>query len=795
LQRAPEQVLIPRESPSLEKYVGTSVRRKEALPLLFGEGLYTDDIELPVKLYHAAFLRSTYAHARIRSIDSSKALKLKGVVSIFTGEDFRRYKMGYWNHLSTIRKPDRFPLAVGKVRYNGEPVALVIATDKYIAEDALDLISVDYEPLEAIVDPIKSLENNSTRVYEEYPDNIIASETYRTTENLIQEIEACPVVIKETLRNGRTSPAPLEPRTHLAYFNGDEFRIWSCSQCPHLVRAYLAEVFDLSENKIRIFSPNVGGSFGPKTNLYPDEVALYAASLELEAAIKWIETRTEDLLTSGHERDQIHNVMAGFTSQGKLVGVYDQVIADVGTGGVFWTELLQLARSTTCLPGPYKFSLYGFDVKGVATNKAPWSANVGFGRPPGTFVIERLMDIAALKLGLDPSEIRRNNLVDKNDFPYRNPAGVTYDSGDYVKGLDKLLEMMNYEKIREEQRELRKRGVYIGVGFSVYCETSASAMGWFQSRGYDLAAHEKAIVRVGPTGKVTIFTGVADQGQGQKTVFAQVAADELRVDINDVEVVLGDTSQTPYSAGTFNSRSTVVVSNAIILASQKLAEKILRIGAFLLKQDPTNLEMRDGVLKDKVGTGKEISLAEISKVAYREAFRLPPGELPYLEEIGLYEPPINRNFISYGWHGSVVRVDNELGSFKVEKYFIVDDAGVIINPLTAEGQIYAGVIGQGFLQTFRELKYDQNGILLSSTFLDYTPPNVLEIPSVFELTRMITPSPSPGGLKGIGEGGAQGTPACLINAISDAVSPFGVKVTRLPIDWGELWEAITKPSR
>jgi aerobic carbon-monoxide dehydrogenase large subunit len=350
---------------------------------------------------------------------------------------------------------------------------------------------------------------------------------------------------------------------------------------------------------------------------------------------------------------------------------------------------------------------------------------------------------------------------------------------------------MEYDKLREEQRKLRERGLYIGIGLSVYCETSASSMSWFQGKGYDLAGHEKTVVRVGPTGKALVMAGSADQGQGQKTIFAQVAADYLGLTVENVEVVLGDTDVTPYSAGTFNSRSTVTVSNSIIMASKKIADKVRRIAAHELKVKPEEIILEKGtayVRND--GTKERMSYSEIAKIAYRMTTRLPPGEEPYLEEAALYDPPANRNFISYGWHGAVVRVDKNTGRVEVMKYYVLDDAGVIINPLTADGQVEGGVVGQGMLQTFRELKYDENGILLASSFLDYHPPTAPEIPIVFKLERMVTPSPTPSGFKGVGEGSAQGSPAALINAIADALIPLGVKVTKLPITWSDVWEAI-----
>ncbi len=778
--------------PQTEKYIGKPLRKKEALPLLIGKGTYTDDVELPGKMHHVTFLRSPYAHARIRSIDTSMAMALEGVTAVFTGENLRDIDLKYWADLPELRRPNRHPLALDKVKFQGEPVAVVAAEDRYTAEDALELIEVDYEPLPPITDPLKALDDKRNRVYEEFPDNVLSEEAYETSDNVLSKIDECPVIIEEEFKNGRTSPIPLEPRIHLAHFNGERLSIWASTQIPHMLRTYISETLGLSETKVRVIAPNVGGGFGPKCNIFPDEVALYAIALRLGVPVKWVETRTEHFLMAGHERDQIHKVRAGFTNEGRIVAVHDVVVADVGIGGVFWTELLQLARSTTCLPGPYRFKHYRFHVRGVATNKAPWSANVGFGRPPGTFVIERIMEIAANKLGIDPAEIRRINLVGRDEFPYRNPAGVTYDSGDYRNALEKLLRSMSYEDLRLEQAKLRNRDRFIGIGLSIYVETSASSMKWFQSRGFELAGQERVTVKVLPTGKIIVAVGAADQGQGQKTIFAQIAADELSANIDDIEVVQGDTDQTLYAAGTFNSRSTVTTGNAIVLASRKLVDKIKRIAAHLLDSKPEQIFIRNGVAQvlhsDTEDT--KLSLSEIAKIAYRFTWRLPSGELPYLEEVGMYDSPLDMNFMSFGCHGAVVEVDPQTGQIKVKKYFVVDDAGVIINPITADGQIEGGVICQGFLQTFNELRYDGNGNLLSSSLSDYSPPTSLEIPEQFVMNRTVTPSPSPLGAKGLGEGSAQGCPAALVNAISDALRPFGVQMNKMPVLWNEVWDKI-----
>lgn len=780
---------------TVKRYIGAPLKRKRAYYLVQGRGQYADDVEPPEGTLYVSFVRSPIARGKILRIDASKALKLEGVVKVFTGEDFRNITMGYWMHMPTMKEPVRRLLALGRVTYHGEPVAAVVAKDQYVAEDAAELVEVEYEPEEPILDPLEALKNPEKRVFPELEDNIQYADSYYSTPDLHEIIDRCDVVVEETLRYARSAPVTLEPRVQLASYDGEYMRVWSSTQYPHVLRTYISETLDIPENRIRVFALDVGGGFGPKSAVFSDDMTVFAIAKELKATVKWVPTRTEDLLTTGHERDQIHRVRAGFTRQGKLVALYDEIIADVGAGTTFWGEVQPVMVASVSVPGPYKFQHYGFEVKAVMTNKAPWSPNIGFGRPVAAFVMERIMDIAAKRLGMDPAEIRRINLVRKDEFPYKSPAGVIYDSGNYEGGLEKLLETMRYGELVKLRDELRKKGKYLGIGLGVYSEYTAPSSQRLQLiLGWEVGGYEKAVVKVTPNGKVVVSLGTKDMGQGHETIFAQIAADVLGVNVDDVYVFEGDTERDPYGFGSWASRSTVTAGNAIILAAQKVRKKVLRIAAHLLKEDESNLEISEGVIHSRVSS-KKITLREVATVAYRKPILLPPGEEPEIEEQAVYEPPSQTTVVSYAWHGAVVEVDPEIGQVKLLKYFVVDDAGVIVNPLSAEAQVQGTTLAQGIQQTLQEMKYDANGILLTSNFWNHVIITAKEVPDEFEVVHIESPSPTPGGFKGLGEGGAIGAPAALSNAISDALSPFGIEVTKIPISWEEIWELVKQKGK
>jgi carbon-monoxide dehydrogenase large subunit len=775
------------------KYIGKAIKRLEDINILKGKEKYTDDIELPVKTYYVSFYRSPVAHGIIKKIDYSDALKLRGVVAVVTGEQLKGIKMGYWMHMRNMKEPERYPLALNKVKYYGQPIAAVIAEDKYVAEDALEYIQVDIEKLPPLTDPIKALNDKTVKVNEDMEDNIIYYGKYSTHDNLIELInKTSDIIINETLTYGRTIAFTLEPRAQLVWYDGDRLNIWATTQFPHVLRNYVAETLNFPENKIRVIAPRIGGGFGPKSAVFEDEMALYAIALKTGLPLKWAETRSEHLALTGHERDQIHEITAGFAKDGKIIGIYDKIIADIGAYGGWWTEIQPVLVAAVSLPGPYKFNYYGYEIYAVATNKAPMTPNIGFGRPVAAYVMERLLDIAAEKLNIDPVELRMRNLVDKSEFPYRNPANVVYDSGNYKEALELLLSISNYKQLREIQTNYYKeKGKYIGIGIATYSEyTAPSSLRLQQALGWEVGGYEKARVMIDVNGKVIVRLATQDTGQGHKTVFAQIVAEELGVSLEDVEVVEGDTDSTPYGFGTWASRSITTAGNAIIIASRKLREKVLRIASHLLKSNASNLIIENGVIYDREDPNKKISLKELAKIAYRMPAMLPTGENIGLEEEGVYDTPYDRAIVSYSWHLALIELDPETLQFKLVKYYVVDDAGVIINPMTAEGQIIGSTLAHGYFQAISGVKYDNEGNLLTSTMLQYTPPNIEEIPGEFIVKDIETPSPTPGGFKGLGEGGAIGGTAAVANAIADVLRQFNVKLTKIPINSNEIYNLI-----
>ncbi|MEM0271412.1 MAG: xanthine dehydrogenase family protein molybdopterin-binding subunit [Thermoprotei archaeon] len=786
-----QEVVVPRleKAAHEERLIGKALRRKEDFELLTGRAAFTADVELPKKAYSVFFVRSPVSHAIITRIDTEEARRARGVVAIFTGEDLRDVKMGYWMHYPGMLEPVRGTLAYRKVRYQGEPVVAVVAENDYLAEDAAHLVSVDYEELPALTDPVKAMD--AQPIFDDLDTNVLLHDSYSSTKKVDEVLSTAPVKIDVTLYNGRTSPQTLEPRVHIAYFDGEWLTIWASTQFPHVVRTYVAECLGFPENRIRVIANHVGGGFGPKSSVFADEMALYAIALRLGVPVKWVETRTEHLLVTGHERDQIHHVRAGFTEDGILLALYDKIVADVGAGGTFWVEVQPAMVSSVSVPGPYKFEHYAFDLYAVATNKAPWSPNIGFGRPVAAFVMERVMDIAARKLGLDPAEIRRRNLVNKSDFPYRNPAGVVYDSGDYKLALEVLLDLLDYEELKKKKLgEGRER---VGIGISTYSEYTAPPSTRLQvNLGWEVGGYEKAVVRVDPTGKATVYLGVLSTGQSHATVYAQIAAQEIGLKLDDVRVIEGDTNTTPYGFGSWASRSMVTAGNAVILASRKVNNKIRRVAAHLLGTSPDNVVIRESVAIDSLNPDRKLSVGEIAKIAYRIPTKLPEGEEPGIEEYAIYEPPSNMAIVSYAWHGAVVRLDTETGVVRVDKYVVVDDAGVVVNPKTAEGQIHGPVVSQAFLQSFSELRYDDKGNLLTTSFWQYPPPTAEDAPLEFRVEHVTSPSPTPGGFKGMGEGGAIGGPAALMNAVADALGEHGSSITKVPMDWREIWSLLKK---
>jgi len=764
---------------SEQRMVGRNVKPRKDLQLLKGQGTYTDDLKLPSMLF-AAFHRSPYAHARIRNIDVTKAMELPGVAYVLTGRETTK-QLVTWMAKPGLRTPERLSLASDKVRYAGEPVVAVAAISRAIAEDAVELIQVDYEPLDVVVDAEKSMKSGAPLLYEDWGDNVIFHEEMKSpgTEEAFREAD---FIFKERLVSNRYSPTPIETRAMLASFDRTENRltIYASTQFPHALRTFLSQTLDFPENRIRVIAPKVGGGFGIKSAVFQDEVTTVILSMKLGRPVKWYEDRKEHLMTAGHERQQVHYVECAMKKDGTLLAVKDRAIADFGVSGTFWTEVQPAMLTVASIPGPYKLKNYDFDLWCVVTNKAPCGPHRGFGRPVAAYVIERMMDIAAKKLNMSPVEIRIKNMIDSRDLPWTTPIGVIYDSGNYKEVLQRTVKLAGYENLLAEKSKARRDGKFLGIGIATYVEYTAPASSRLQSAlGWAVGGWESCHLSADPSGKITAQLGMAGQGQAHETVFAQVISDNLGVKFDDILVEEGDTQHAPYGFGAWASRGTVTTGGACIKASRKLRDKVLLIAAHILKIAPEDLEMRDSKIYSRINPEKSVSFKEVADTALRFSSKLPEGMEPGLDVISFYEPDAPTT-CSYATHVVQVDVDPETGTVRLLKYFIVDDSGVLINPMTAHGQVH-GALAHGIGGAmFEDLFYGDDGQLLSSTFMDYLLPTAGEMPAVF-VDSIETPSLTLGGFKGLGEGAAIPTAAAITNAIDDALSAFNVKFLELPV--------------
>jgi aerobic carbon-monoxide dehydrogenase large subunit len=767
------------------KHVGTRTKRKEDPRLIRGLSTYVDDVKLP-GLLHVAIVRSIHAHARIKSVDVAAAQKLSGVVAVVTGEDVKD-KLGSVPcaaQIPGLKIPKHPVLAVGKVRYVGEAIAAVVANDRYIAQDAADLVEVDYDPLPAVVDPLKAVEPGSSLLHEEWKDNIAF-----TTKTEVGDVEkafreAEVPAIKQRLINQRLIPTALETRGVVAQFlPGDKMlTLWSSSQIPHLLRTQVAVMVGLPENHVRVIVPEVGGGFGSKLNVYREEGLLAYLAMKVGRPVKWTEGRRENFMATIHGRDQIDDVEIAVKRDGTILGLKLRVFADLGAYHQLLTPLIP-GLTGAMIVGCYRISDVSIETYGVFTNKMATDAYRGAGRPEATYLIERVMDLVSAELKLDPVEVRRRNFVPPEAFPYTTPTGLIYDSANYRKCFEKALEMVSYEQLREEQKNSRGQGKYLGIGISTYVEICA--MG--PSSGMPAGGWESATVRVEPTGNVTILTGASPHGQGQETTFAQIAADELGVDFDDIVVHHGDTAMVQYGVGTFGSRATAVGGTAVYLALQKLKDKMGKLANHLLKTDSSNFILEEGKVTLQGDSTKAMSFFDLAQAAYH-AKSLPPDMEPGLEATAFFEPS-NYTF-PFGAHIAVVQVDPETGEIQFRRYVGVDDCGRIINPLTVHGQIHGGIaqgLGQALLE---EAVYDENGQLITGTLMDYAVPKPTDLPW-FELDKTETPSPvNPLGVKGVGEAGTIGSTPAIVNAVVDALSPFGVRHLDMPLRSEKIWQAV-----
>lgn len=768
------------------KYIGKAMKRKEDPRLIQGLGHYVDDIALP-NMHHVSFVRSPYAHAKVRSVDTTRAKAAPGVVLVLTGQDVAGVvgPVPCAAVIPDMKQATRPVLATDRVRFAGEAVAMIVATDRYAARDAADLVEVDYEPLTAVVDPEKAITNGATVIHEQYKDNV----AYRWVlegGDLKKAFDEADKVVRQRMVNQRLIPVAMETRGVMADYKPGEQKltVWSATQIPHLLRTQVAAMLKTPEHSVHVIAPEVGGGFGSKLNVYPEEALVGYAAMKLGKPVKWIETRRENFQTAIHGRDQIDEVELAVKKGGTILGLRVKVIADLGAYYQLLTPLIPtLTGLMMC--GCYKIPAARMEVIAVLTNKMSTDAYRGAGRPEATYFIERIVDCAAAELKMDPVEIRRKNFPLPKEFPYATPTGLIYDSADYQTCLDVALKKSNYKKLREEQAAARKKGRLVGIGISTYVEICA--MG--PSSAMPAGGWESATVRVEPTGMVNIFTGSSPHGQGQETSFAQIGADVLGLTPDEVNVVHGDTAQVPYGIGTFGSRATAVGGTAVYKSLVKVRDKLAQIAGFLMKEEPEKLVFGGHAISVKGNAKKSMAFGEAVGAAYT-AKTLPPNVEPGVEATTFFEPS---NFtFPFGTHVCVVEIDPETGDVKLVKYVAVDDCGNVINPLLVEGQVHGGIVqavGQVLLE---ETVYDENGQLITGELTDYAIPRASDIPWI-ETDRTVTPSPvNPLGVKGVGEAGTIGATPALCNAVVDALTHLGVRHVDLPTKRERIWRLLHK---
>jgi carbon-monoxide dehydrogenase large subunit len=763
--------------------VGRPLRRQEDPRLVRGRGAYVGDLKLPGML-HLAVLRSPHAHARIVACDFAEAARMPGVFAILGRDDVAALPELPVLNLPKGQRQASYPiLPADKVLYVGQPVAAVVAESRYVAEDALERMRVTYEPLPAVTDVDQALAEGAPRLYDGWPDNVVSGREIRVGDPE-RGFAAAHAVVEGTFTMPRQAAAPLEGRALCASFDraGGELTVWASIQAAHQWRTVIAETLGLDESRVVVIVPDVGGGFGVKLHHYPEDVLACVATLRLGRPVTWIETRSEHFASTVHARQQRVRARVAFDAAGRILALESSVRGDVGahlhTKGpapIFVTGAL--------LPGPYDVRHYRARIEAVVTNKVPFGAYRAFGQQQCTFVMERLMDMGARRLGLDPAEIRRRNFVPADAFPYRSAGGYELDSGRYAEGLELVLRASRYRDLRERQARERAEGRLIGIGIACYVEfTGMGPSRIMAAMGNRQGGYETAVVRVDPSGHATVASGVIEIGQGIRSSMAQVAADVLGLPYDHVRVVLGHTEKCPYSSyGTAASRGAVVGGGSVLEAARMVKTKLTRIAAHLLEAAEGDIEVADGHYRVRGVPGRGVSVAEIAREAYRGQ-RLPPDTEPGLEARHVHEP---RNWaFSSGMHVAAVEVDRDTGATRVIGYWVAHDCGKVINPLLVDGQIHGGVaqgIGAALLE---ELVYDEQGQLQSRTFMDYAMPTAEHGPEP-GLEHLETPSPhTPGGVKGMSEGGTVAPPAAVANAVADALAGAGVdraSVDRYPL--------------
>ena len=768
--------------------LGTPIKRREDPRLITGQATYVDDIKLHGML-HMAILRSPYGHARINNINTQPARQLSGVRAVYTAADLKG-KVGNvaiavpLGHIAE-GMGNRGPLAEGKVRFYGDPVAVVIADDPYTARDALDLIEVDYEPLPAIVDVEKAMQPGSPLLYEDFGTNVAFSMNPPSDDidKVFQQTQADGgIIVKARLINQRVAPVSMETRGVVAeYRKADQsLTVWCSSQNPHILRNILSAQVSLPQHKVRVIVPEVGGGFGSKIDVYPEEMIAAFVTMQLGRPVKWIEDRSENLAVTVQGRDQVDYIEVAATREGKVTGLKVHGISDLGAYCQLFTDVIMIAFGFPVSCGSYDIPVVHLRGDIVFTNKAPTDAYRGAGRPEATYIAERAMDLVARELGKDPAEIRSLNFIRPDQFPYKSAAGAVYDSGNYQGALEKAMQLIGYEQLRAEQAQKRAEGKLVGVGISSYIEIC----GFGPKGSAPIGLYESARIRVEQSGTVMVYTGSSPHGQGEETTFAQIVADEFSIPIENIIIVHGDTDSTPEGRGTYGSRTTAVGGSAVFNAVQRLKEKMKLIASHMLEASPSDVTLEDGKFMVAGSPQKAVSFVDVAATA-NLSNTLAPGIEPGLETTVFFEP--DACVFPFGTHICTVEIDKGTGEVMITRMVAVDDCGRQLNPMLVQGQVHGG-LAQGIGQAMCEqVVYSEDGQLLTGTLMDYAMPIAKELPH-FELDHTVTLTPvNPLGVKGVGEAGTIGSTPAVANAVADAL---GVAHVDMPFTPEKLWKII-----
>jgi aerobic carbon-monoxide dehydrogenase large subunit len=779
-----------------EREVGKARRRKEDARLITGRTTWTDNMVLPGML-HLAVVRSPVAHGKISSIDVSAAQEAPGVIAVLTGRDVADEQGSIpcaWPVTPDMVNPGHPSIAVDEVNHVGEAVAVIVARSKAAAQDAVELVDVDYDLLPAVLDMEQAVAEGAQLTHDHLESNrsfhfVFDGGEAGTGADTDQAFADAEVVVSRRFIQQRLIPAFMEPRSVVVQPQGDNYTMWSSTQVPHILRIMLAMVTGVPEHKLRVVAPDVGGGFGGKLQVTPEEVISLLVARRLGKPVKWTETRSESLMTAHHGRDQIQYIDIASDREGNVKGLRCRILADMGAYLRLVTPGVPVLGAFM-FNGIYKFPAYRFECDGIFTNKTPTDAYRGAGRPEATFAVERIMDELAVELDMDPLELRRKNWIRAEEFPFTSVAGMTYDSGDYETATQKALELIGYDELRAEQRRRRESNdpVQLGIGVSTFTEMCGLAPSRvLGSLSYGAGGWEHASIRMLPTGKVEVVSGATPHGQGHETAWSQLVADRLGVPFEDIEVLHGDTSISPRGLDTYGSRSLVVGGAAVVNAAEKVVAKARRVAAHLLEASEDDLDFSGGKFSVRGTPGSEVSIQEIALATFA-AHNFPEGVEPSIDADATFDP---ENFsFPHGTHLCAMEVDTETGMVKIRKYACVDDVGTIVNPLIVEGQIHGG-LAQGIAQAlFEEAVYDADGNLTTGSFVDYLVPSAADLPH-FDTGNTVHEAPgNPIGAKGVGEAGTIASTPAVVNAALDAVRHLGVRDIRMPLTPERVWRAI-----